>query len=306
MRSMGTMLAAALTAAMLRAPTRHRYQLAVTGTAWAWAPAAAGASALWCLARRSSSSKLLSAVTTAACVSTHLAPTRPAVLRHGAPGHGGHPQQVSVASANLLIGNDHPLLPSCVASLDADVLVLAEVTDQLAARLEPLLGEPMAVGRNGAARVHLYTRLPAHRLPDLRVGPWAMPRIQIVDGPAVVGVHATNPAGKGALATWRRQLAALGELTGPIVLAGDFNTSVWHPEWNLVNATDAATIARHRPAPTWGPVIRGPRLLDLDHIAGRGVALSDFARHQVPGSDHDAVSAIVQCIDTMLPGTGCR
>ena len=271
----------------LRAPTVHPYQLAVTGTAWAWAPPTALAATLWAIRTRSRLAALTAGTSWALTASVLAAPTRQL------PGSG---DPVRIASANLLNRNRSPHAAAhAAADLPADVLVAVEVDDVTADVLAKRLGPPVATGRNGSSRVHIHTSLHAWPLAPVSVGAWSMPCITLESGLRVVGVHTVNPSATSALGTWRDQLAALGEVAGPVVLAGDFNTSVAHPEWDLVRGVDAATAAGRRWVPTWGPHPAGPRLLGLDHVAARGAHLSDFSRHRIPGSDHDAVAAVA-CI----------
>jgi endonuclease/exonuclease/phosphatase (EEP) superfamily protein YafD len=78
-------------------------------------------------------------------------------------------------------------------------------------------------------------------------------------------------------------------------VVGDFNAT---PIWPVYRALasrleDAAKLraeaARRRPARTWAPWKRPPRLLRIDHAFLRGLAVDRFEVVDVAGSDHGGI-----------------
>lgn len=105
-------------------------------------------------------------------------------------------------------------------------------------------------------------------------------------------VHLASPKRPERAAMRGRQLARLAELVRdspePVLIAGDFNLSAAAPAWKAFSAqTEMLRPPGGGPA-TW-PTWLGPFGIDLDHIAGRGVALAPLETVAIPGSDHRAL-----------------
>ncbi|NNL64688.1 MAG: hypothetical protein HKP30_00455, partial [Myxococcales bacterium] len=82
---------------------------------------------------------------------------------------------------------------------------------------------------------------------------------------------------------------------GGRVVVGDFNsTPAWPLYWGMKARMQDAAVAvaerrGERPARTWGPWFRAPRLLRIDHGFVSGVEPEGFRVLEIPGSDHSAV-----------------
>ena len=124
-----------------------------------------------------------------------------------------------------------------------------------------------------------------------------------LDGLTILGVHVVNPIGapiwdKPGLR--RRQLhsveAWVDSTTGPLVVAGDFNSS---PAWPLYRSLNSGPlrdlVASHheehgtRSARTWAWRPGWRRLLRIDHVFGRGMTCTNVDVVELEGSDHWAV-----------------
>ena len=144
---------------------------------------------------------------------------------------------LSLYSANVLWeNNDVPAIAASVRAANADVVILIELGNGPAERIEQILaayphrvGSP-AIGRGGKpARSVIASRYPLTEIPDRPDGLHAVGAVvQTPLGPVnIVGVHLTRPwpfryqwgqiSQTMALAEVRR------DLTGPVIVAGDFN-----------------------------------------------------------------------------------
>lgn len=167
---------------------------------------------------------------------------------------------VRLYSANVYYrNNDVAAIRRSIEAADADIVVLIELGREPAARIDALLaGYPHRVSslpvhhRSGLARSVIASRYPLER------GPWAPPQLHaltaVVQSPIgplnVVGVHLTRPWPFQFQWGQIKQVMALdtlvSKLTGPVVVAGDFNS------------VSSARIGRHVqteigliPAPGW-------------------------------------------------------
>ncbi|MGH2980872.1 MAG: endonuclease/exonuclease/phosphatase family protein [Solirubrobacterales bacterium] len=123
-------------------------------------------------------------------------------------------------------------------------------------------------------------------------------------------VHPVAPTASGSVGLWRNTLDALprAEPGGPLrILAGDFNATLDHDALRDLIASgyrDAADAEGAGLDFTW-PVGRPfPPLIAIDHVlADERIGVSDFEVHDVPGSDHRAITVALS-----LPraGSGSR
>jgi endonuclease/exonuclease/phosphatase (EEP) superfamily protein YafD len=215
---------------------------------------------------------------------------------------GGVP--LRVATANVLNGNPTPeKVLDFVRGSGADLVVLVDARGE---RWRPVLA---AVGdlypyrvpddwREGG-QVLLFSREPV--LADTVVQPGAAPRPYLVaklatvtGAPLVVAVHPTSPSPTEAVETRERNFElgriadAVGGVAGPVVVAGDFNTSPWSPRFrDLLAATGLRDAARGQGwVGTWPAWFR-PALVPIDHVlVGGPVAVADLRRGPFVGSDH--------------------
>lgn len=121
----------------------------------------------------------------------------------------------------------------------------------------------------------------------------------------VVGVHLLNPVNLPwwSTASKRRQqidtlhtwIDALTDPVDAVVVAGDMNASPIWPAYRRLSeryqdlVAAAATRDGVKPEATWGWRPGWPRMLRIDHIFGRGLTVTSYSVHEVPGSDHAAL-----------------
>jgi endonuclease/exonuclease/phosphatase (EEP) superfamily protein YafD len=121
----------------------------------------------------------------------------------------------------------------------------------------------------------------------------------------VVGVHPSSPSPKDPSDTRQRnlQLGYLADLLegtrGPVVVAGDFNTTPWSPFFQDLVATAGLRNAAngHGCIGTW-PTWFWPAQIPIDHILVKGpIAVASMGRGSRTGSDHYPVVADLRLID---------
>jgi endonuclease/exonuclease/phosphatase family metal-dependent hydrolase len=215
---------------------------------------------------------------------------------------------LKVMTANLELGEADPDgLVELVREEEPDVLAVQELTPDAteglrgAGLLEELperrLPEPGASG-NGLYSRHSLRGAGAEATSSAGfLVPRATIRVPGGGTVEVVSVHAAPPRA-GEVDEWESDLRSLPSATpGEMlrVLAGDFNATLDHAELRDVldsGYEDAADADGAALTPTWpvGRVIPPP--LTVDHVlADERIAVEGVSVHDLPGSDHKAVSA---------------
>jgi endonuclease/exonuclease/phosphatase family metal-dependent hydrolase len=220
-------------------------------------------------------------------------------------------RHLRLLSINLWEGRaSSEALAQQLEALDVDVLAVQELSDRHAGVISELLPhgklEPTTDSRGlGIALRHpgnvqrLALRERDARVVELLPGEWpGLPeRIELVN----VHIHAPHvfPQWR-SLACRRDQIRTLNEYLRGVykphrVVLGDFNaTPIW-PAYRALAAhlSDAAKLHAAsnggRPASTWGPGDRAPRLLRIDHAFLHGVSVAHFEVVDVSGSDHSGI-----------------
>ncbi len=213
---------------------------------------------------------------------------------------------VRVVTANLLGVNDQPdALLAELMDLDADVLVLEEVSPRWVHRLESPAARAAFPHRDVFVRpdsfgIAILSRLPLARseLVDLEGVPMIDATVTVGERSVrVIGVHTLPPVDSDYAATWRAQLARLADhvagIDGPLVVAGDLNATT-HAAGVLrlraLGLADAHDALGRGLATTWpnGLFILPP--LRLDHVLVSPELRPVAVREGVgAGSDHQPV-----------------
>lgn len=114
----------------------------------------------------------------------------------------------------------------------------------------------------------------------------------------VVCIHPYPPTTPDRVGDWNAALDGLPEAgpPGPLrVLAGDFNATLDHAKLREVvdgGYRDAADDRGEGLSPTWHDGRLYPPPLTIDHIlADERFAVASYDVHDMPGSDHEAISA---------------
>ncbi|MBW8486425.1 endonuclease/exonuclease/phosphatase family protein [Actinomadura parmotrematis] len=215
-----------------------------------------------------------------------------------------------VLTANLQFGEGDPArLIRLVQETRADVLSLQELPPEAVGRYERaglarLLPHKAVDARWGAAGSGLYSRYPLRALPSLPRTQMAMPSAELTlpggRKVQVTAVHPVPPISAESARDWRRDIGELPSASGDGVvriLAGDFNATLDHATLRGVlgrGYADAADRAGAGLRPTWGLTRPGAPPITIDHVlVDRRCAVGRVAVHDLPGSDHRAVSAEV-------------
>jgi endonuclease/exonuclease/phosphatase family metal-dependent hydrolase len=223
---------------------------------------------------------------------------------------------LAVLTANLLYGRAAPgSVVGLVRRTGAEVLFVQELSQGAAGRLRKAGLEdvlPHVRSDFSAAEPRgnaIYARYPLSAVPapvsTSSVQPAAMLRSPA--GPVRLAcIHLRTPGRpwrRSGAADWRADLSALlavplpaDPADPPLILAGDFNSTVDHAAFRQVlrgGLIDAADQVGNGLVPTWGPLPGGRvALLTLDHVlADPRCAVLASSVHPLPGTDHRAVFA---------------
>jgi len=209
---------------------------------------------------------------------------------------------LSVMSANIRRGEADPsALVELARRHDVEVLSVQELTPDAVPRLDAaglreLFPHRILDARAGARGSGLLSR---HPLRDARPSPPpgpAMPEATVlVPGAMPVWAKAVHPVAPGTGGTWRweRDLNGMPDATpdGPLrMLVGDFNATLDHEELRQVLDTgylDGADATGNGLRPTYKGIQIDRLLVD------RRARVTALAFHDLPRSDHDALTATV-------------
>ena len=202
--------------------------------------------------------------------------------------------------ANLYSGNPHPeRLLALVDAEQPDLIFLQEVTDRAAQALSPLherYPHATTIARADNFGIAVFSRR------DIRVHspaspPSGFPSLvveQQIDGRTVtlVSTHPMPPLGAVGYASRNRQLAhiatLLNQVTGPRLLIGDLNTTMWGEHYRQLVDTTGLRNARagFGVLPSW-PMPWWPAMIPIDHCLVSGeFAVADLRTGPDIGSDH--------------------
>lgn len=213
-------------------------------------------------------------------------------------------RRVRVMTCNLWNGGANPAaLAEVLEREDPDVVLAQELhptqAEVLAAHFDAgLLRAQRDTHGMGIALRH---PAPVRELP-MPLRNFLATRLSPVDWPGlgqpldIFNVHLSSPTGWGRLPQRRVQVARLRAqmqaATGPLLIAGDFNSFPLMPAyWQLKRAlSDVAGRAALRslspPRATWGLTATSPRLLRIDHMLVGRLRTERFRVIDIAGSDH--------------------
>jgi endonuclease/exonuclease/phosphatase (EEP) superfamily protein YafD len=209
---------------------------------------------------------------------------------------------ISVYSANLYIHNDDvEAIAASIRRADADVVMLIELGDATAPRLDELIpGYPHRIASprvdrpNGGVRSVIASRYPLTRLPRV-------PEVEAVAAVArtplgdlnVVSVHLTRPwpfeESWGQISQTMALTGLVKTLDGPVVVAGDFNSVSSARIGRQVRADMGLTAAPGLPG-TWPSFAPSPLSITIDQVyVSPDLAVIERALGRANGSDHRPV-----------------
>ncbi len=210
-----------------------------------------------------------------------------------------------IVSFNLLSTNtgNGAAIADFLESANADVAFIQE-----ARPLQPYLADieklmPYRVGCDDRRNCDLML-LSRHKLTNVKIGqlselsPNRFYRADITIGGqqvAIVAPHLTKPYYENfQLHEFEHLAGELHKITGPVIMAGDFNSAPWAPGFvNMAEASDLRT-GPHEPG-TW-PVPAAQWGIPIDHVLARAPAHIEEV-HALPdnfGSNHRGLLAIIR------------
>lgn len=217
---------------------------------------------------------------------------------------------IRIVATNMMLNNVEPdTAAEDVLDLDPEILVSVETPPQAMKAFTKAGLTLSASGQELARNVHVWTKHPATVQNPIVLNDRTLPvtRVDLPTGSIIiVGVHLMSPTTGSTITAWRHNwealTPALDALSGPVVVIGDFNTSLMHQPLRqaLHRFNDAASSSRiSLLTPTWPaqPYRWWPhplQILDIDHILLDDVAATSYSRHVIAGSDHLAVAAQIE------------
>ena len=196
---------------------------------------------------------------------------------------------------------DPSRLSTYLAQVDIDLIVLSEFGPNKSSLLEPLKqGHPFQVScaQEWSCSLALLSRIPfesagAGRIAD---GNLAFVWARLGGGVTVIGTHLHRPSRD----PWRhdQQMAELiqfiDRIPGPVILAGDLNTTPWSKTYRALRR-GAGLVPARTLTPTWPAwPVPFPQVA-LDHVfVSSDLTVSAAGTGPAVGSDHLPIWAIVQ------------
>jgi endonuclease/exonuclease/phosphatase (EEP) superfamily protein YafD len=216
--------------------------------------------------------------------------------------------QADVGALAELIRTDRPDLISILESGSRFATELAGAIEPLGYRLHVTTG----AGRNDVNNV---TAAVSDRLGNVavRIGrdTSTFPYVDVTGGALgslhFIAFHSVAPV-PGSVPKWVADMELLQKWCAgstPAIVAGDFNATLDNSPLRAGTAGcgDAAAERGDGLVPTWGPYAAGQGVRrvagpQIDHVfATRGIAASEFDVHDLPGSDHRAITSTL-----LIPG----
>lgn len=210
-----------------------------------------------------------------------------------------------------------------VVTVQPDIAIFLEISNKWAKELEVLQDYlpyhlKLQDSDNYGSGAAIYSRLPleeasTHALTGGRKSLVAFIRIEGIPI-LIIATHLSNPARKRGFQKRNKQLAELGNYvtnaTYPVVVAGDFNTTMWSPYYKRFSRQTGLRNARagFGIMPTWP--VRSPLFyIPIDHcLVSRDIQIVKSRTGRNMGSDHLplitdlAISAKIDRTGNLLSG----
>lgn len=226
----------------------------------------------------------------------------------------GQHVDIRVLSSNLRKGHAEAQAFVALASLNADVITVSELTPGAVqgfslAGLGDKFPYSVLIPSPGSGGLGIWSRFPLSEIPSAKREKNIAARLQIPGvrfDAMVASVHVMSPlaADTNSFSDWRTRIGAtkvelddLATAPGSVIVAGDFNSTPDMRQFRdlLTNGyRDAVEQTGAGFAPTFPSRNGFPPLLTIDHVLTRNAAASSIRTVKVPGSDHRALLATIQ------------
>ena len=242
------------------------------------------------------------AVAAAICVALTAPRVLPWYLPHANPASTGHGPTIRVILANVLRANQrHDQLLALVRQWKPDVLVLLEIDERWLHALAPLTDRmPYSISepRDDHFGIAVVSRLPLHHDEIATLGSAGVRsivcEIELENTRAtLIATHPLPPLPVGRAPLRDEQLLAVARrasrVTGPAVLIGDLNATMWsRPYRQLTRQTDLVNARRGCGIlPTWPASFPPFMRIPIDHcLHSRDIHALRCVTGQPIGSDH--------------------
>lgn len=210
-------------------------------------------------------------------------------------------RELRLLQANVLSSNtEFDSLFTLIHDDQPDVIVLQEVSPAWAAELKRLDGaypHQVVEAREGNFGIAVLSRHPLLAAATVASEPRELPTVIAtvdVDGRPLqlVGTHPAIPLGAAGFSARNTQLATIADLlrrtTGPRVVVGDLNASIWDLNYRVFEARTGLRNVRRGFGimPTW-PVFLPFAMIPIDHVLVSGeIGVRDVRTGPRIGSDH--------------------
>jgi endonuclease/exonuclease/phosphatase (EEP) superfamily protein YafD len=208
---------------------------------------------------------------------------------------------LEILHANVYAGNaDTQALIALIVAEQPDVVVLQEVTDAWTTAMETLRDSypyQHAHPRDDKFGIGVFARNPLQSVDVIESPPYGFPSLvvrQSVNGriATYVTTHPIPPLGKEGFRARNEQLASIAEviasISGPKLLIGDLNTTMWAEHYEQLVESTGLTNARYGfgVIPTWPRQLPFARI-PIDHcLVSDDIAVLDIRSGPNIGSDH--------------------
>jgi len=221
-------------------------------------------------------------------------------------GGGGGESNITVASVNMKFGQaDADEIVAMVRDNEVDLLSLQELTPEAvvalnAAGLDGELGYSEVLAEPGITGTGLWSRYPLTNVEELQgfVSGQIVATVEAPEGSfTMLAVHPRAPGSRNHIG-WEAEMNLLrdelGAIDGPVIVAGDFNTTRDHRVFREIEALGYSNAADRIDAgfhPTFRQGTEMVPLVVIDHVLTRDIPLrpATYSTLVITGADHRAV-----------------
>jgi len=215
-------------------------------------------------------------------------------------------KEFSVIFSNVLSSNNKSnLLLDTIENHEPDIVVVAEVNEPWMGSLEKIQSTYpyiYAMPRPDNFGMAIFSKKPFKEATVYDVGNYQIPLVRVdFDDFVLLAAHPIPPLSHqntGELHAYLQKIAKLvREIDKPLVIAGDFNSTLWSSSFNHLSGLGLNRTNPLGLAWTW-PKGFLPLAIQIDHIFVKDVARASFEVLANIGSDHFPIKSNILLVDT--------